>query len=174
MCDVVAVSTDLFRSVFVGVFGPSGRDRRYECCVNTLTHLWNGANADTVDEGTLEDLAFLQTQHSEIKMEAEEKARQLQKITRKFEQLFLILSNSLQHLTKIIIPQIIKSLSQSQAANTCLCSVPGLLLKNYLQFTVGVLIPSPKPPHPSCNTSQQEWRKDRNTLICAPGAYFLF
>lgn len=134
----------------MGVFEPSGRDRRYECCVNTLTHLWDGTNTDTVDEGTLENLAFLQGQHRKMKMEAEERTGQPQEITRKFEQLFPLLSmqhNSLQHLTTIIIPQIIKSLSQSHAPNTCLCCVPGLpLKKNYSYFTEGVFIPSPKAP----------------------------
>lgn len=43
-----------------------------ECCINRKClscglYLWNGTNPDTIDEGTLEDLAFLQEQYREIK-----------------------------------------------------------------------------------------------------------
>lgn len=173
MCDVVAISPDLFRSVFVGVFGPSGRDRRYECCVNTLTHLWDGANADTVDEGTLENLAFLQGQHGEIKMEAEERARQPQEITRKFEQLFPILSmrhNSLQHPTTITIPQIIKS-RKGRKYLVVFCS--RVTFKKLL--TVGVLIPSPKPPpppHPATPHSRNEGKIEIHSSVLQVLAFY--
>lgn len=105
MCDIVAVSLICSGASLWEYFGPSGWDRKYECCVNTLTHLWDGANTDTVDERTLENLAFLQGGHREIKMEAERGTGQPQKITRKFVQLFPILSmqhNSLQHLTTLL------------------------------------------------------------------------
>lgn len=55
-------------------------------------------------------------------MEAEERTPQSQEVTGESEPLFPILSmqqDSLQHLTAISIPQIIKSLSESRAANTC-------------------------------------------------------
>lgn len=132
MRDVVAVSPDLHGSVCGSLRGPSGRLRSYDWCVNTLTHLWDGANTDTVDEGALQNLAFLQRQHTAVKMEAEGRTRQPREITGKFEPLFPILSmwhHSLQHLTTIIVPQIIKSLSESQPANTCLCSLPWLPLE---------------------------------------------
>lgn len=43
-----------------------------ECCVNRKClscglYLWNGTNPDTIDEGTLENLAFLQAQYREKK-----------------------------------------------------------------------------------------------------------
>lgn len=136
MCDVVAVSPDLFRRAFVGVFGPSGRDRRYDCCVNTDSPLgrsqreycwWGNTREPGLPSGT--------TQRGRGKMEAEERIWQPQEITRKFEQLFPILStqhNSLQHLTTIIIPQIIKSLSESGCKYLFVFCSRVTFKKNYL------------------------------------------
>lgn len=131
MRDVVAVSPGSARERVCGsARGRAGRLRSYECCVNT--HLRDGANTDTVDEGALQNLSFLQRQHTAVKMEAEGRTRQPREITGKFEQLFPILSmwhHSLRHLTTMIVPQIIKSLSESQPANTCLCSLPWVPLE---------------------------------------------
>lgn len=104
MCDIVAVSSDLFRSVFVGVFwakwlgqkiwmlhkhtdSPLGRRQHGYCW-------WENTREPGLPAGG----------YREIKMEAERGTGQPQKITRKFVQLFPILSmqhNSPQHLTTL-------------------------------------------------------------------------